>query len=247
MNIFSLFKRNIIYKFKKKISIDDDSLTEKSLDELFYFYGSDKSNIFKKKDTKGHGYSKFYSNQLKDLKNKQINILEIGSFGGASAAAFVKYFPNANIFCFDVNISNFEYESKNIFVHGVDINNKKKVNKILNNIFEKNKFSHFDLIIDDGSHNLSDILFSFNFFFNYLEKNGFFIIEDFKHPNYYQYNRNINHILVDEVLKNLENKKFFSSSIINQENQKYLMNFIEEIDVYKGNLKDSDICFVKKN
>lgn len=131
-------------------------------------------------------------------------------------------------------------------MHGVDINNKIKVKKILNNIFEENKFSLFDLIIDDGSHNLSDILFSFSFFFYFLKKNGIFIIEDFKHPNYYKYNRNINHILVDMVLKNLENKKYFNSSIVNQENQKYLMNLIKKIDIYKGNLKDSDICFVKK-
>ena len=246
MNIFSLLKRNIIYKLKRKISIDDNNFSENSLDELFHFYGSDKSNIFKRSQTKGHGYSKFYSNQLKEFKNKKINILEIGSYAGASAAAFAKYFSNANIFCFDVNISNFEYQSKNIFVYGVDINNKKKVKEILNDIFEKNKFSFFDLIIDDGSHNLSDMLLSFNLFFHYLNNEGIFVIEDFKHPNYYQYNRNINHILIDEFLKNLENKKLFNSSIVSQENQKYLMNVIKKIDIYKGNLKNSDICFVKK-
>ncbi len=246
MNIFSLLKRNIIYKLKRKISIDDNNFSENSLDELFHFYGSDKSNIFKRSQTKGHGYSKFYSNQLKEFKNKKINILEIGSYAGASAAAFAKYFSNANIFCFDVNISNFKYQSKNIFVYGVDINNKKKVKEILNDIFEKNKFSFFDLIIDDGSHNLSDMLLSFNLFFHYLNNEGIFVIEDFKHPNYYQYNRNINHILIDEFLNNLENKKLFNSSIVSQENQKYLMNVIKKIDIYKGNLKNSDICFVKK-
>tara|TARA_Y100000389_G_scaffold41467_1_gene36174 strand:+ start:2958 stop:3701 length:744 start_codon:yes stop_codon:yes gene_type:complete len=246
LNIFSLLKRNIIYKLKRKISIDDNNFSENSLDELFHFYGSDKSNIFKRSQTKGHGYSKFYSNQLKEFKNKKINILEIGSYAGASAAAFAKYFSNANIFCFDVNISNFKYQSKNIFVYGVDINNKKKVKEILNDIFEKNKFSFFDLIIDDGSHNLSDMLLSFNLFFHYLNNEGIFVIEDFKHPNYYQYNRNINHILIDEFLNNLENKKLFNSSIVSQENQKYLMNVIKKIDIYKGNLKNSDICFVKK-
>ena len=246
MNFFSLLKRNIIYKLKRKISIDDNNFYENSLDELFHFYGSDKSNIFKRAQTKGHGYSKFYSNQLKEFKNKKINILEIGSYAGASAAAFAKYFSNANIFCFDVNISNFEYQSKNIFVYGVDINNKKKIKEILNDIFEKNKFSFFDLIIDDGSHNLSDMLLSFNLFFHYLNNEGIFVIEDFKHPNYYQYNRNINHILIDEFLKNLENKKLFNSSIVSKENQKYLMNVIKKIDIYKGNLKNSDICFVKK-
>ena len=131
-------------------------------------------------------------------------------------------------------------------MYGVDINNKKKVKEILNDIFEKNKFSFFDLIIDDGSHNLSDMLLSFNLFFHYLNNEGIFVIEDFKHPNYYQYNRNINHILIDEFLKNLENKKLFNSSIVSKENQKYLMNVIKKIDIYKGNLKNSDICFVKK-
>jgi O-antigen biosynthesis protein len=246
LNFFSILKRNIIYKLKRKISIDDNNFSENSLDELFHFYGSDKSNIFKRAQTKGHGYSKFYSNKLEEFKNKKINILEIGSYAGASAAAFAKYLPNANIFCFDVNISNFEYKSKNIFVYGVDINNKKKVKEILNDIFEKKKFNSFDLIIDDGSHNLSDMLFSFNFFFHYLKKEGIFVIEDFKQPNYYQYNRNVNHILIDEFLKNLENRKLFSSLIVSQENQKYLMNVIKKIDIYKGNLKNSDICFVKK-
>ena len=64
-----------------------------------------------------------------NFKNKKINILEIGSYAGSSAAAFVKYFPKSNVFCFDINISNFEYKSKNIHVFGIDINNKKKVKK----------------------------------------------------------------------------------------------------------------------
>ncbi len=246
MNFFSLFKRNIIYKLKKKISIDENNLLESSLDDLLHHYGSDKANVFKIENREGHGYSKFYTKHLDHLKNKQINILEIGSYAGASAAAFAKYFSKANIFCFDINISNFKYESKKIHVFGIDINNKKKIKKILNKIFEKNQFSFFDLIIDDGSHYLSDILFSLNYFFKFLKENGIFIIEDFKHPNYYTYNRNIDHILVDEFLENLDNKKLSYSSIINNQDQKNLIDLIKDIDINKGNLKDSDICFIKK-
>ena len=165
MNFFSLFKRKIIYKLKKKISIDTKDLSQKSLDKLFHFYGSDKANFFKLLNREGHGYSSYYINQIDHLKKKNINILEIGSYAGASAAAFSKYFPNANIFCFDVNISNFKYKSKKIHVYGVDINNEKKVKQILNNIFEIHQFSFFDLIIDDGSHNLKDIIYSLNYFF----------------------------------------------------------------------------------
>ena len=247
MNFFSLFKRNIIYKFKKKTLIDTDNVFKASLDELFHFYGSDKANIFKKTNKQGHGYSDFYTNQLDELKKQKINILEIGSYAGASAAAFIKYFPKANVFCFDINISNFEFKSKKMHVFGIDINNKNKSQKILTKIFKQHQFSQFDLIIDDGSHNLKDILFSLNFFFQYLKEEGTFIIEDFKHPNYYKYNRNINHILVDEFLKNIVDKKLSNSSVFNDNEQKYLMNSIKKIDVKKGNLSDSDICFIKKN
>ena len=68
MNFFSLFKRNIIYKFKKKTLIDTDNVSKQSLDELFHYYGSDKANIFKKTNKQGHGYSDFYTNQLDNLK-----------------------------------------------------------------------------------------------------------------------------------------------------------------------------------
>ena len=246
MNFFSLFKRNIIYSLKKKIPIDKDVLTNKSLDELFHYYGSDKANIFKKENRQGHGYSDFYTKHLNNLRDKKINILEIGSYAGASAAAFIKYFPYANVFCFDVNISNFEFKSKNIHVFGLDINNDNKVKKTLIKILKQYQLHHFDIIIDDGSHNLKDILHSLNLFFQYLKGDGIFIIEDFKHPNYYKYNRNIEHILVDEFLKNMSNKKIFNSSIFSDEEQKYLIKSIKKIDIYRGNLKDSDICFINK-
>ena len=80
MNFFSLFKRKLIYKFKQKISIDNDKIKITSLDELFNFYGSDKADFFKVNNTKGHGFSKFYSQHLEYLKNKEIYVLEIGSY-----------------------------------------------------------------------------------------------------------------------------------------------------------------------
>ncbi len=247
MNFFSLFKRNLIYNLKKKKDIDTDNVKLDTLDDLFHYYGSDKSNIFKNTHKSGHGYSKFYETKLKKFKNKKINILEIGSYAGSSAASLVKYFQGSNVYCFDINISNFEYKSKNIHVFGVDINNIKKIKKILNEIFEKNNFKEFDIIIDDGSHNLSDILVGLKLFFKHLKKKGIYIIEDFKHPNYYVYNRNIEHLLIDEFLKNLEAKVISKSSIFNDTEQKNLIDRIEKVDCFRGNLKDSDISFVTKN
>jgi len=247
LNFFSLFKRNIIYQFKRKILIDSDKINFNSLDKLFYHYGSDKAETFKLTNKTGHGFSKFYEEKLEKYKSKKINILEIGSYAGSSAAAFVKYLPNVNLFCFDVNISNFKYKSKNLHVFGVDIKNETKIKKTLKNIFLRHKFNKFDIIIDDGSHNLNEILIGLKFFFTLVNKKGLYIIEDFKFPNYYQYNNNINHILVDEFLRNLSNKKLSSSNIFTQEEQLTLIESIEKIENFKGNLKESDICFISKN
>ena len=76
MNFFSLFKRNIIYKLKKKISIDENNLLESSLDDLFHYYGSDKANVFKIENREGHGYSKLYIKHLDHLKNQLSTYLE---------------------------------------------------------------------------------------------------------------------------------------------------------------------------
>ena len=93
MNFFSLFKRNLIFKFKKKIDIDKDIFPKDiDLDKLFYFYKTDKSNYLNENNKYGHGYSEFYEKHLSKFKDKNLNILEIGSYSGASASAFVKYF-----------------------------------------------------------------------------------------------------------------------------------------------------------
>ena len=108
MNFLSLLKRNIIYKYKNKKSIDNDGISSKSLNDLFTHYGSDKADFFKKENRESHGYSSFYTKHFSNLKNKKINILEIGSFAGASAAAFSKYFPHSKIFCFENDALKYE-------------------------------------------------------------------------------------------------------------------------------------------
>ena len=63
-----------------------------------------------KKNIPGHGFSQYYEKKFNEIKNKDIKILEVGSYAGASAAAFVKYFYKVKVFCFDINISNLALE-----------------------------------------------------------------------------------------------------------------------------------------
>ena len=66
------------------------------------------------------------------------------------------------------------------------------------------------MIIDDGSHNLKDILISINSLFEYLKKDGFYIIEDYMLPTNYKYNRNTNDILIDKIINFLNKKNYLN-------------------------------------
>ena len=79
-----------------------------------------------------------------------------------------------------------------------------------------------------------------------MKNKGLYVIEDYKYPNYYDYNNNIDHIYVDEFLNNLQNKKFFTSKIFSGQDQKELISSIKTVEIFKGNLNDSDISFITK-
>ena len=88
--------KNFLYNFTKKTNLDRQLISDSSLDYLFNHFGTDKgskvvdpyssgsSQIF------GHGFSKFYEKKLGPFKDDLFNILEIGTWKGASVASFFK-------------------------------------------------------------------------------------------------------------------------------------------------------------
>jgi len=238
LNFFSLFKRNIIYLLKNKIDVDKDKFSKKtSLDYLFKKYETDKSN-------EAHGFTKFYTNHLNKLKNKKINFLEIGSAKGGSAAAFVHYFNKINVFCLDVNLTLVKYKSNKINYFGLDSSNSNMLFKFLKDIKEKFSVKKFDIIIDDGSHILSDQLFSINYFYKFLNKGGYYIIEDFKFPNYFKRCNDVDENTIDILIKKLKNNKKIKSKILQNDTINQL--YKAKIFSYKGRSKISDIVFFQK-
>jgi len=245
LNPFRQFKRFLIYRIKKKINIDlAEDQKSLSIDELFQFYKSDKANQWENK--LGHGFSKYYEKYFKNLKNKKIKILEIGSFSGASAASFVKYLPLSKVYCLDINITNFKYHSEKIKVFGLDISKEFMIKKFYKkiNILPETKF--FDIIIDDGSHKLSDLIISLNTFYKNLKPGGFFVIEDFKHPNYYNHLNDCDELNMFEIINQIKNKKKFNSNILSEKVLTDILSSVEFINTYKGLRKDSDLAFFKK-
>ena len=248
MNFLSIFKRNLIFKLKKKIDIDKEIFKNNiELEELFSYYKTDKSNYIKSEKTYGHGYAEFYEKHFSNLRDKKLNILEIGSYSGASAAAFVKYFKDINIYCLDINLTKFLYKSKKIHPFGLDISNKKMIEKFLNKINFFDDIKKFDIIIDDGSHILSDQLKAIDYFFKYLSKDGYYVIEDYRFSEYIPHLKDTDDPCIAEffqILKKNNKKDFKFISAETLENLKINSSNIFE---YKGNQEISGIAFIKRS
>jgi len=251
LNLFRQIKRNLIYTFKRKTNIDKNFLNQNlSLDTLFRNYNCDKGSTFCNEINrfiKGHDYAPFYEKHFNRIKNKKINILEIGVYNGASSASFANYFSNSTIFCLDINLTNFKYFSKKFKVFNLDVMDKKMVSNFLskNNIKDNEEF--FDIIIDDASHKQSNQIKSLFYFFNYLKKNGIYIIEEFTFPNIFPHlNDCQNEYKIDQILNFIINKKVFKSKFINKENISYLIKKTKKINTYKGTGKGSQIAFIEK-
>lgn len=130
----------------------------------------------------GFGYDEIFSNFRKE---DNLNILEIGVENGYSLEAWKKFFPNSKVYGVDI-VDNRKIINDKIFFILSDI---KKIDNEFENIF-------FDIIIDDGSHILSDVLFVVNNYIKKLKKNGILIIEDAQEPTSW----------VNSINKIIENK-----------------------------------------
>jgi hypothetical protein len=248
------FLYNYFY-MKEKKNLDDFSLKNyflfsKNLNFLFEYFNSDKGEKYinqytqpSKRDNikiKAHGYSKFYEKVFIEFKNKEINILEIGSFYGNASAAMFFYFKNANIFGADINPDMFNYTSKrikNFFV------NSSSVSSIQKNIVDKK--IEYKIIIEDASHMLKDQIISLFYLFPIIESGGYFIVEELDFPEKREDMRTGQELPdLKSILKNVQEKKDFNSKYINQNLKDYFLNNFETIDVFKGNI--NEIAIIKK-
>ena len=257
MKKISYFYKYLLYRFKKKKNLDKLIIEYDNLNDLFNYFGSDKGtyikNPYNKKSDfiKGHGFAKYYELHLENLKQKKFNLLEIGTWKGASAASFCKYFQNANIVSIDRNFK-IQFSSSRLYFYNCNTTKTEEVLSLVK-ILNKKNFNKFDIIIDDGSHLLSDIIKNFVFFFKFLNPGGFYIIEDYNHPKYFDYlkDTSLNEPFIDEILFHLEKKKNFNSAHFIRDEQNKLFNDINKIFKYKGDMlangkNISDLAFIQK-
>ena len=141
-------------------------LMENNLYSLFKKFNTDKL---------GMGYAEIYESYFKSLREKKLNILEIGVSRGASIKVWSEYFINSTIVGIDIDKVDekiFNINKKNIGIHQGSQSDKVFLDKIIN------EYKKFDIIIDDGSHYPKDVIKSFKILFPALDSNGLYFIED---------------------------------------------------------------------
>ncbi len=122
------------------------------------------------KDTT-HSYGPLYERIFSRFdKESEINLLEIGVWHGGSLAAWRKYFPNANIYGIE--------KGNTLSTDCIDLDKDPKMFFVSSDIKDWIAPVQFDIVIDDGSHELSDIEWVASHYPSRLKKGGVLIIED---------------------------------------------------------------------
>lgn len=135
-------------------------------------------NYFKtntgKKITKWTHYFWVYEKHFTAIRNKPFKMLEIGVLNGGSLEMWRHYFPEATIVGIDITPSCKDHEQ-------VDKNIHVRIGSQTDEIFLQSvidEFGPFDLILDDGSHQVAHVNETFQFLFPTLADNGIYFIED---------------------------------------------------------------------
>ena len=147
------------------------------LSELALKHGTDKWGH--------HWYTDKYEELFKHLKQKPINLLEIGvggyefpDRGGGSIRMWKEYFTHSRIYAIDLyDKSQMEEDRIRIF-RGSQIDHQ-----FLNRVVSET--GKLDIIIDDGSHQCSHQQNSFQFLFDHLKDDGIYVVED-THTSYWE-------------------------------------------------------------
>jgi hypothetical protein len=251
--IFPLSFINYKINSEKKINLENlaisnSNLFNLSLNDLFEYFNSDKGSFYlnqytkskKKERIQGHQYAFFYDKIFADIRNHELNILELGSWKGGSAAAFSFFFKNSKIYSGDLYPDIFNFYSRRITNFKIDTSSEKSINK-----FIENNNLKYNIIIEDASHFLKDQIISLFFLFKTLKSKGMFVIEDLDFPDTRKDSNIFNEKpTLKEILSCIINKQDFSSKYINNFDKEYFLRNFDFIEIKKA--RTNDIAFIKK-
>ena len=150
-----------------------------NLTKLALIHHSDKAGA--------HLYTAHYQEHFQNLKNKPINLLEIGvggydkpGQGGNSLRMWKDFFKNGRIYGIDIHDKS-KLKIKRTKIYKGDQTDKQFLDVVVGEIAE------IDIIIDDGSHINDHIIKTFNHLFPKLKIGGWYVVEDLQTSYWSEY------------------------------------------------------------
>lgn len=134
-------------------------------------HGSDKGDIA----PNGNHYAKWYEHWFAPLRHSATQICEVGVANGGSLKASHDYFPNAHIIGLDI-VDKSAYNSERISTRLFDQGNLAQLEQFVAECRERGL--QFDLIIDDGSHDVMHQQLTFGKLFQLVRPGGIYVLED---------------------------------------------------------------------
>jgi len=220
----------------KKLVLGKKDFSHKSLSDISKKYPTDK-------DFTHNYYESVYEEFFYPIKDNVKLVCEIGIGGflkeagwepGNSLRVWRDYFKNAQILGLDI-VRHQLRDLERITIDWLDQSKKELVSDYAA------KLREYDIIIDDGSHNIHDQQITFASFMKSLKSGGLFIIEDLhssievKIPE----KRDVwgwgdpTKITTLELLENFIDKKEIISDYLDEEEKEYLKNNIKSIQIFK--------------
>ena len=115
-----------------------------------------------------HGYCPHYEDHLRHLRREPIELLEVGVYQGQSLRMWAEYFPGASIEGLDIDT-------------GICLSPETldpRITLIQGDVKDFVAERHYDVVIDDGSHEATDIVAAIDRLWPYVKLGGWYVIED---------------------------------------------------------------------
>ena len=134
----------------------------------------------------GRGYAEFLKPFISATARRRLTLVEVGILNGSGLAIWCDLFPAARVLGFDIDLSNFQTNRKNLEnigafkknapeVYSFDQLDPIKAGEVLRNTLGENRI---DIAIDDGCHSRESVEITFKQVRPFLAKEFVYFIED---------------------------------------------------------------------
>lgn len=153
----------------------------KTLDAIMIECQSDKASQFTRTWAKPHNYCVHYDKLFEPIRFEHFKLLEVGVGGGESVQAWLEYFNNACVMGVDLVKNTNPWNDTLCAAYPnprYAFSQGDQSSEAFWNEFIDERGKDWQIIIDDGSHVLSDIMTTFNALWPHVVSGGLYCIED---------------------------------------------------------------------